>query len=194
MQTPDVKRYASIRRRSSLIKTIKLNGKALYLAVIIIVAIWLAGERDNSRFLLLLFPPADLYKPLVYKPLDLSLKGNKITESFQFSYPGDYIARLYIQDGPTSIFDEIESKAQLMVKFQCGSTEKKINYTSWDSVFISTGTESSFDSGVSLAFVRVPDEFPVNELCTFELRVVEPDIEFNKNWGPFLLKIQNSVM
>lgn len=127
----------------------------------------------------LLFPPSDLYTPLVLKELNLSRKGAVIEEEFINKYKGSYDLGIYVNNRLES---DAKLNCQLNITISNNSGVVLENILE-EQVFIFWGWEQG-KGGVALLIYEAPRDLPLNENLMIRVEVLEPDLEFSKKYGP----------
>lgn len=160
------------------IKMIKaMSAFILSLLLITIVLFWF---RPHSKFLLTIFPPSNLYIPLVKQSITLKEKTVYQYLRLTHDYVGTYLVGVYIKK-PPPFGTPIVSNAELCLSIRKGENllfEKK--FARWASRFGGPGEK---ESGVIFGFYKVPDNVPLGLATQAILSIKSPDPAFEENYG-----------
>jgi hypothetical protein len=155
-----------------------LNVFYLIIVILILLATFFI-VRPYSRLLLTLFPPSNLYTPLVDQPIDLNEKKELPTFILVHKYVGTYLVGIYIEK-PPPFGVTIDSNAIVCLKiFNDRNILFDETFTSWAERFGGLGTEA----GVMLGYYRVPNNIPLRENTQAVISVVSPDPKFGEKYG-----------
>lgn len=136
--------------------------------------------RPYSRFLVTVFPPSDLYSPLVTLPFTLNEKKEFPTLKLVHKYVGTYIIGIYIKK-PPPYGVTIDSNAIVCLKIFNNKNVLFIKtFTSWDDRF---GGPGKAEAGVMLGSYRVSNNIPLRENTQAVISVVSPDPKFGEKYG-----------
>lgn len=143
--------------------------------------------RPHSRLILLFWPPADLYEPLILEPI--SLKENVVLPELPLyhSYIGTYSIGIYMDKAPR-FTSPIKSDAAIELSISHGGNilfEER--YDKWTSTLGAPGTENS---GVILGSYRVPDNIPLKLQTEAKISVISADSTFENKYGKLVFFIR----
>jgi hypothetical protein len=136
--------------------------------------------RPHSRIILLFWPPADLYEPLVLEPISLKEKVVLSELPLNHSYVGTYSIGIYMDNVPR-FTSPIKSDAAIELSISHGGkTLFEERYNKWTSLLGAPGTKNS---GVILGSYRVPDNIPLKVQAEAKITVIATDSTFENKYG-----------
>ncbi len=168
------------------------NKKRLIgISIISILAILIFSYwyRPYSRFLLLVFPPSDLYAPLIEVPISLQKQISFNEFQIKHKYVGVYTYGVKISQ-PPKYGVPINSNSELNLKITDNS-KLVFNETAsrWASRFGGPGKK---ESGVVLGFYKVPSDVPLEVDLQATLAVVKNDAGFEGSYGKIKFYIRRT--
>jgi len=169
---------------------IKRKSIQVFISSLFLILIVLFLVRPYSRFLLTLFPPEDLYKPLFMEHISFKKNKNIYESSLKHIYTGTYFVGVYFNN-PPPYGEPIISDVILELKFI--NNEKLIfneRYSKWINRIGGAGEK---ESGVILGYYKVPDNIPISQDITSIITVLTPDIELENKYGQMEFFIRRSV-
>lgn len=156
------------------------KARFTFILSLLLIATFLFWFRPHSKFLLTIFPPSNLYIPLVKQPITLKEKAVYQYLRLTHDYVGNYFVGVYIKK-PPPFGKPIESNAELCLSIR---KDKKLlfekKFTRWASRFGGPGDK---ESGVILGFYKVPDNVPLGLTTQAMLSIISPDPAFKENYG-----------
>jgi hypothetical protein len=136
--------------------------------------------RPHNRFLLSVFPPSNLYAPLVEQIFSLSEKKDFPTLQLVHNYAGSYLVGIYIKN-PPPFGEPIDSKAILCLTI---SNDRNVllekTFTRWADRFGGPGNK---EAGVMLGSYEVPDNIPFKINTQAVISVISSDPSFEEKYG-----------
>lgn len=149
------------------------------LSLVVLLGVWLHSSPIGR----LLWPPEDLYTPLVLKNLDVSRKGEIVEAEFNNQYEGTHDLGIYVSK---RIESELKSQLRITVSGDKGVILERVldrnEFQFW-------GWEKG-KSGVALMVYEAPSELPLNVPLRIRAEVVVPDKEFIKKYGPTMFFVR----
>lgn len=161
----------------------KVNSKIIlafgFIAILVIIIISL---RPNSRLLLTLLPPADLYSHVVINTITLQEKLACPPFILKHKYVGTYLIGLYIENPPPDPYGTaIETNAKLRLSINDGQHEIfEKTFTRWANRF---GEPGDNEAGVILGHYKVPEDIPLNDKVVSTISVESIDSSFEAKFG-----------
>ena len=156
--------------------------------IIVVISILLTSTivtvvvlHHHSRFLLTVFPPDDLYEPLINIPVKLSDTGATYDFDLTIKYVGTYLIRFSVEHGPDSIFQSIETEAVLRLNAICGGVQIDMTLDNWGSRFSELGKNRI--EGAIIGFFKTPDDLGFGKCKHARISIENGDPEFSNKYG-----------
>lgn len=155
--------------------------------LLILVTIGIFSTIYMSRLRYALFPPDDLYAPLVISPLNTPKDISNYSVTFKNKYTGRHIIGLIV-DNPPPIGEsyEIDNLALAIAVSQNGKV--LIEQTTDESVYPFWGHSGQY-SGLALVNYKVPDELPRNQELQCEIIIENSRAAFMQKYDNIRLFI-----
>lgn len=167
-------------------KNIMLFYFIIVVAIILLIAILL---RPHSRLLLTLFPPKDLYNPLIKQSISLQKENLKYDSEINSLYVGTYFVGVYLNN-LSSTMQAVDSTAILRLSVSVDNNEiYHKDLSDWEEYVGGKGGKSELNVG----HFNVPDDVPKMKPLKISIVIKKSDPEFDKKYGPLELFVQRSV-
>lgn len=174
-----------------------LSGLILMAVVLLASIIFLrtsilqAGSPKALRILFQRFaPPKDLYDYLVNEEIDLSKDDVVRRFEFKHKYTGKHNVGILLSHMPDELYELKQSyfalKVRLEVNFYVGG-KLTLSHHLGDEYHPFIGRTGS---GLILATYNCPEDLPTDTLVLCEVKVVQPDRDLNRTYGPIKFYIR----
>ena len=170
--------------------SIRCKTGAALLITLVVSSVLIITLKTRSEFLLSIFPPNNLYSPLVNQELDLSGTVPKYRFSYRQDYVGSYLIGLRLKHPPHDFWSPVTTSAKITIRLIDGKqTFQEWTSFSWADRF--SGGPS--DSGVLLGSYKVPNNVPVGSDVELEVNIEKPDSSFYARYGEAVFFVKRAA-
>jgi len=166
-----------------------MKAVVIFLSLLIIFFIGIFLTKDGQILFYTIFPPSDYHDDLVFDSFDITKKNSVKSFEFEHKYYGKYQLQLLLENYKKLHFLDFKNKYYPSLKIEVSF------YLNNDIVIKKTSEKltQSFiaknKGGYGLIYYKTPEDLPLDKVLKCDIKVIEPDVELAKRFGPVKISI-----